>query len=323
MKYLDFHEVKLAQIALGCDHYGESISEETAVRQLDYYVQKGGNLLDTARVYGQVKEGRPSSSEQVLGRWMKNNGIRDSIVLASKGCHPYKQDMHRSRINEKDMMQDISQSLDQLKTDYLDIWFFHRDNPDMGADEIVDLASLLIEKKLVRHLGVSNWHTDRIEQANNWAKAHQKPQFEISEIQWSLAHCTTQRWGDDTLICMTEEQRAWYEEHEMPVMCFAPQAKGLFSKILAGKQDELSETAKRRFLTDINLALVPKVAKLSKKLGVTPASIAMAYLTSQKNPTIAIAGSSRINQITETLSKADLTLDEEQIAYLKQGLPLA
>lgn len=317
MKYLDFFGKRLSQISLGCDHYGKTISEKTALEQLDIYFRQGGTLLDTAHIYGQDKAGGPSTSEMVLGKWLHANNLYGKLTVASKGCHPYKEDMNHSRINEKDMMLDISQSLDHLKTDCLDIWFFHRDNPLMGADEIIDLASLLIDKKLVKHLGVSNWKTDRIEAANIWAKEHGRAPFEISEIQWSLAHCTPRTWGDDTLVCMTEEERMWYEKQNMPVMCFAPQAKGLFSKLLAGKEETLSTTAKRRFLTPRNLALAPKVQALCQRLQVSPAAVAMAYLTSQKNPTIAIIGSSRIEQITETLGGADLTLTEEDLLFLQ------
>jgi len=316
MKHLDFHGNQIAQVALGCDHYGENISEETSLKQLDIYRERGGNLLDTAHIYGQEVAEGPSTSEIVLGKWMRSTGLRTSTIVASKGCHPYKEDMSRSRINEKAMMTDISQTLDQLKTDYLDIWFFHRDDPRMGSDEIIDLASLLVEKKLVRHIGVSNWDVKRIQQANDWAKAHGKPQFAISEIQWSLARCTKETWGDPTLICMNAEQKAWYDQSKMPVMCFAPQAKGLFSKILAGTKATLSKQARSRFLTEENLALVPKVERLCDELGVPASAIAMAYLTSQSNPTIPIAGSSRVEQISETLGGSDLTLTEEQLAYL-------
>lgn len=320
MKYIDFYNLKLSQIALGCDHYGESISEAIALQQLDIFADGGGTLLDTAHIYGQGKEGTLSSSELVLGKWMQKTGNREKMVVASKGCHPYKEDMHRSRINRADMYLDINQSLDSLRTDHLDIWFFHRDNPQMPADEIIDMAGELIQKNLVRHLGASNWTTERIEQANTWASKQGKPTFAISEIQWSLAHCTPETWGDDTLVCMTEEQRCWYEKESMPVMSFSPQAKGLFSKVIAGKTESLSDTAKRRFLTNTNLRLVPKVKQLSMELHTSPSAIAMAYLTSQKNPTIAIAGSSKPTQITETLAGSDLTLSEEQIAFLQEDL---
>ncbi len=317
MKYTPFFETKLSQIALGCDHYGASIAEKTALAQLDLFFEQGGNLLDTAHIYGQDKDGGPSSSEQVLGKWLRSNKSRKDMVVATKGCHPYKDDMSRGRITYKDMMGDIQRSLDQLQSDSVDIWFFHRDDPNMGADEIIDMGNILVDKGLVKHLGASNWTTKRIEEANTWAKGHNKKGFVISEIQWSLAHCTPETWGDETLVCMNETERAWYENHNMPVMAFASQAKGLFSKLIEGRGDSLSERARERFLTDINLSIVPRCKALSEELGVKAAALCMAYLTSQKNPTIAIAGSSKLSQITETLGGSDLTLTSDQIAFLR------
>jgi aryl-alcohol dehydrogenase-like predicted oxidoreductase len=316
MKYIQLDETELAQIALGCDHYGETISESIAIEQLDIYLDAGGNLLDTAHVYGQNEVGGPSSSEQLLGRYLKTNRNRKDVVLASKGCHPPKDDMHASRVNHRAMVEDVSQTLDNLKTDYLDIWFFHRDDPAMPSDEIIDMAQYLVDKKLVKHLGASNWTHRRIAEANAWAKEKKKTQFSISQIQWSLAHCTPKQWGDDTLVCMTEEARRWYEEQKMPVMAFSPQAKGFFSKMIAGVGETLSERAKRRFATDVNLSRVPHVCTLAEELGVSPAAVVIAYITSQKNPSIAIAGSSKVEQIIDTLNGADLTLTEEQLAFL-------
>jgi len=316
MKYIQLNNTKLARIALGCDHYGETIPESVANKQLDIYLNSGGNLLDTAHVYGQDTVGGPSSSEQLLGRYLKANRNRKDVVLVSKGCHPPKEDMHASRINHRAMVEDISRSLDNLKTDSLDIWFFHRDDPEMPADEIIDMAQHLIDKKLVKYLGASNWTHRRIAQANAWANERKKTPFSISQIQWSLAHCTPEQWGDDTLVYMTEEARLWYEEQQMPVMAFSPQAKGFFSKMIAGVGETLSDRAKRRFVTDLNLSRVPRVRALAEELGVTPAAVVIAYITSQKNPSIAIAGSSKVEQITDTLNGADLTLTEEQLAYL-------
>jgi len=316
MKYIQLDETELAQIALGCDHYGETISESVANKQLDIYLDAGGNLLDTAHVYGQDVVGGSSSSEQLLGRYLKTNRNRKDVVLVSKGCHPPKDDMYASRINHQAMVEDISRTLDNLDTDYLDIWFFHRDDPAMPSDEIIDMAQYLIDKKLVKHLGASNWTHPRIAEANAWAKEKKKTQFSISQIQWSLAHCTPKQWGDDTLVCMTEKARLWYEEQKMPVMAFSPQAKGFFSKMIAGVGETLSERAKRRFATDVNLSRVPHVRTLAGELGVSPAAVVIAYITSQKNPSVAIAGSSKVEQITDTLNGADLTLTEEQLAFL-------
>lgn len=317
MKYTPFFETKLSQIALGCDHYGATIPEKIAMAQLDVFFEQGGNLLDTAHIYGQLKDGGPSSSEQVLGKWLRSNKNRSEMVVATKGCHPNRDHMHQGRINEKDMMGDINRSLDQLQCDNVDIWFFHRDDLSMGVDEIIDMASSLVDKGLVKHLGASNWTTARIEEANSWAKQNNKSPLVISEIQWSLAHCTPEIWGDDTMICMNDTERSWYEKNNFPVMAFSSQAKGLFSKLIEGKGDTLSARARERFLTEENLAILPRCKALSEELGVTPAALCIAYLTSQKNPTIAIAGSSKVSQITETLGGADLILTPSQIAFLR------
>ncbi|HKM05357.1 MAG TPA: aldo/keto reductase, partial [Sphaerochaeta sp.] len=124
-------------------------------------------------------------------------------------------------------------------------------------------------------------------------------------------------WGDDTMICMNDTERSWYEKNNFPVMAFSSQAKGLFSKLIEGKGDTLSARARERFLTEENLAILPRCKALSEELGVTPAALCIAYLTSQKNPTIAIAGSSKVSQITETLGGADLILTPSQIAFLR------
>jgi aryl-alcohol dehydrogenase-like predicted oxidoreductase len=316
MKYIDFHGRSLAQIALGCDYWGSEISRETALKQLDLYWEAGGNFLDTAAGYGQERVGGPSTSEQVVGEWLSSNAMYDKITVATKGCLPPRDDMHKSRINEQAMLEDVSRSLEQLKADRLDIWFFHRDNPAIPTDEIVDLAQILIEQGLVTHLGVSNWKADRIEAANRWAEEHSRQQFAISQIQFSLATCTPEIWGDDTLVCMNEDELSWYRQSKLPVMGYSSQAKGLFSKILAGREVELSEKARRRFITEENLARVDRVGTLAAELAVSPAAIAMAYLTSQSNPTIAIAGSSRVEQIAETVSESSLTLTEAQLSYL-------
>ena len=80
MKYIPFLDTKLSQIALGCDHYGAAIPEKTALARLDVFFEHGGNLLDTAHIYGQEEDGGPSSSEQVLGKWLRSNKSRKDMM---------------------------------------------------------------------------------------------------------------------------------------------------------------------------------------------------------------------------------------------------
>ncbi len=307
----------VSRIALGCDHYGETIPQDVAFSLLDLYAANGGNLLDTARVYGQQVDEGPSTSELTIGAWLKTNDCRKKIVLATKGGHPHIGRMHESRLDWKSLSNDINMSLEQLGTDHVDFWFLHRDDPQIGVDEIVDMLDEFITDGLTYHVGASNWTYERIADANDYAKQHGRRAFSVSEIQWSLAVCTPEQWGDDTLVCMDAASHKWYKKQQLPVLCFASQAKGLFSKIIAGKADTLSERAKQRFMTEENMRRVDRCARLSRELEVSPAAVCLAYITSQNLPSIAIAGSSRIEQLRDSLSMADLELTPEQLAYLE------
>ncbi len=103
MKYFDFHDTTLSQIALGCDHFGASIPEDVARSLLDTYVEMGGTLLDTAAMYGQQVTDGPSSSELVIGRWLAERGVADALTLVSKGCFPDTK-TGAGRLNERAML---------------------------------------------------------------------------------------------------------------------------------------------------------------------------------------------------------------------------
>lgn len=299
---------------MGTDHFGETIPTEVAKQEMDYYIAQGGNIIDTAHLYGQKDAGLPSSSEECIGSWLKERGNRENVFLVTKGCCPPMNRFHEHRTDEKSMKIDISQSMDSLGTP-VDIWFFHRDNPAIPAGELLDMAnSLIVEKGYAHAIGASNWTVKRIQEANDWAQKNGKHGFVMSEIQDSLAHCTPELWGDDTLVCMNGDEYAWYRKHHFPVLAFASQAKGYFSKLLDGEIMKAKNLG--RFDTKGNRALVGKVKELSQELSVSPAAIALAYLTSQEAVIVPIIGSSRISQIEDSLSSSDLVLTEAQIGTL-------
>jgi aryl-alcohol dehydrogenase-like predicted oxidoreductase len=316
MQYFTFHGDTLSRVALGCDHFGETIDASVSWQNLDRFVQAGGTIIDVAHRYGQTGNDTPSKSERTIGGWMKDRGCREKIFLVTKGGHPDFDDPHLSRLDKGAVGRDIQGSLDDLQVDRVDLWYFHRDDESIPADELVDLANeLVLDKGYSRYLGASNWKASRIEQANTWAKAHGRQPFAMSEIQASLAHCTPGQWGDDTLVCMNDREMDWYSRHDLPVMCFSPQAKGLFSKKISGGQ--LSQKAAMRFDTPQNRALIPLVKQLAEKLDVPPAAIVTSYLLGFAHPTlIPIIGASKTSQLEDTLSHIDLRLDQEDLQLL-------
>ncbi len=318
MKYLDLPIVgKSARISLGCDHYGETIDEKIALEQLDIYLENGGNLLDTAHVYGQEFDNGPSSSEIVLGKYLKTID-RSKVIVATKGGHPCIGHMDRPRLDRKSLLSDITSSLEQLGTT-VDIYFLHRDFKSMDAGEIIETLNDFIKNGYTKAIGASNWSPERIDEANSYAKKHNLAGFSFSELQFSLAYTDRETWGDNTIEIMNSTSEiSYYEKTMMPYLCFSSQGKGLFSKVLSGKENELSERAKKRFLTPTNTERIKRVAVLCKELDAKPEDIVLSYITSQKSNSIAIIGSSKPEQIKSSLSNVDLSLTEDMIEFLDE-----
>ncbi len=320
MRYIHDDNFKiLSKIALGCDHYGESISEKDALSFLDLYIEKGGNLLDTAHVYGQEYDDGPSTSEQVISKWLKSTGMRNEVVILTKGGHPHIGRMHDSRINGHDLKNDLEASIRQLGTTP-DIFLLHRDDKSVPIPEIVDILDSFVSLGLTKTVGVSNWSISRINEARKYAQQNGKADILYSELQYSLAKTDQQTWGDDTIEIMDSTSSiSYYENSDITYLTFSSQAKGFFSKVLMGKTDELSDRAKKRFLTKENLARAERVGKLCRKYGTEPAAIALAFILSHEGKAIAIIGASRMEQLENTLKNTNLILSPEDIGFLVSG----
>ncbi len=309
------HPFDASRIALGCDHYGADIPRGNALAVMDAYFAAGGNVFDTAHIYSQPGEGKVSESEKLVGEWLRANGCRDTILLVTKGAHPGRDDMTKSRLNPEAVRGDLDLSLETLGVDAVDVWFAHRDNPAAPAAEIMDM---LIEttKGRVRHLGASNWTGARLAEANAHAAKKGHPGFAISQIQWSLARVTKASWGDDTVVIMDEAELGWYARSGMPVMAFSSQAKGLFSKAIEQGEAALPEKTARRFQVVANRDRIARCRIVSERTGVNPAGICLAYITSAPFPALPIVGTGRPEQLADSLRFADFDLTAEDRAFL-------
>lgn len=305
-------KIALSKIVLGTSYYGTGINQKDAYALLDKYYLCGGRTLDTARIYG-INEAGFSASELTIGEWMSLRGVRSEITLISKGGHPPFGKMDQSRLDRESLHSDCNASLRDLGTDYIDLYFLHRDDERLPVGPIMDALHELVEAGKVRALGASNWRIERILQANAYAKANGKTPFSISQIQWSLAHCTPEAVGDPTLVCMDDAEYSKYLEAGLPVMAFASQAKGLFSKYIAGGEAALNEKIRQRFLTEENLHRIDRVQRLSERTGYSPAAITLSYITCNAVDGYAIVGCSNVDQLMDSLSADLLDLDPDTL----------
>ena len=119
----------VARIIQGTTMIGSDLNESESYALLDQIYELGGNTLDTAHVYGGGK------SERVIGRWLQSRGLRDNMVIITKGG-AHSED--RRRMTPFDITADLFDSLARLKTDHIDLYLLHRDDPDIPVEPIID-----------------------------------------------------------------------------------------------------------------------------------------------------------------------------------------
>lgn len=275
--------------------------------------------FDTARSYNQWLEGGENLSESILGQWMESRGNREDIILVTKGGFPdnlkLKENV-KNRITREDLTHDIDTSLSFLKTDYVDIFLLHRDDETKPVEEIMPILNDFVKAGKTRFIGVSNWKKERIEQANNFALEENLAPLVISQLFFSLAQSTAEKFDDPTIVCMDDEEYSWYEQNNMPVMAYTSQAKGFFSKY---NTSTLSHSNIKRFLSEENIAIAQRVKKLAEEFSISPTCVALAYLTNNQVQTSAIIGSKNLAQLEDSVSVRDILLSQAQISWLKEG----
>ena len=229
-------------LCLGTIKYGTGLPEEDSIRQLYEYTELGGNFLDTAHIYGDWQPGWGPKSEITIGKWIKERGKRDDIVISTKGAHPNIQTMNIPRLGDAQILEDLEDSLKSLQTDYVDLYFLHRDDERRPVEEIVEFLESQVRAGKIRYYGCSNWRTERIAAANTYAKAHGLQGFSCNQLMWSLAQVNPDGIPDKTLVMMDGKTYDYHAEEKLAAMAYMSAAKGYFSKRIGGC--ELSQSVK-------------------------------------------------------------------------------
>lgn len=290
MNYIKLGDMNLSQIVLGTEGYDERIDRCTAYSLMDTYLEHGGNLIDTARLYNGGK------SEALIGDYLK--GKRDSVYISTKCAHPVTlADLSHVRLSKEEIEDDVAQSLKALKTDYIDILWLHRDDPTKDVGPIIDTLNSLVKAGKIRYFGASNWSYDRIMQANEYAKNTNQTGFCASQALYNLA---TRSCVWDEKLAYIEDEKEKYDKGLLPVFAFSSQAKGFFEKYAIG---ELSEKAKQRYLNEDSIKTFEEIRMRAEKENKTISSVALAMLCERSNfDVFPIIGPSRLSQLKDTLN---------------------
>jgi aryl-alcohol dehydrogenase-like predicted oxidoreductase len=307
-------DLSVSAIALGTAEFGAGISLDGSFELLDRYLELGGNLIDTAKVYSDWVEGEKSRSEKLIGRWLATSGRRDSVVISTKGAHPDLATMGIGRLKREDIVADCEGSLSRLGIDRIDLYWLHRDDPTVPVGEILGTLNDLLDSGKIRHFGCSNWNVGRIEEAQEYARIHDLRSFVANQVLWNLASDFMNSQADPTLVVFDSAARAFHEKTGMAVFAYSSQANGFFRKLA---ESRLDGGARKTYLNDANLKRYAAASKIASDRRTSISAVALSYLTSQPFPTIPVIGSRTVGQLIDSMSAASLVLNEEEIRELE------
>ncbi|MCY9668109.1 aldo/keto reductase [Paenibacillus alginolyticus] len=311
-------ELSPSVICLGTSHFGDTISRETSFELMDHFLDRGGNFLDTAKVYGDWVPGGQSLSEKIIGHWLKSRKNRSRIVLATKGAHPDLDTMHIQRLSREDIFFDVEQSLQHLQTDYIDLYWLHRDDSQRPIEDIIDVMNELVRQGKIRYFGCSNWRSERIEAAQQYAKKKGIHGFVASQNKWSLATYPPE--NDHTMVTMDEKELSYHERMGLTAIPYNSQASGFFSGRY--KIDMLNKQGPEnmnvwKFCSQENIRKLKCVKAIAQRLNITMTQVSLGYLLSYPFPVFPISGCKNLTQLDDSCRAGEVLLDRHTLEELQ------
>ncbi|MBI4923220.1 MAG: aldo/keto reductase [Devosia nanyangense] len=289
-------------VALGFEDFRTFSS---AAILLDAFFEAGGNLFDTGFVYGAGK------TEALFGEWHTNRGTRAESVIIGKGAH--------SPLCYPDVIgKQLTVSLDRLKTDYVDIYFMHRDNLDVPVGEFVDAMDAEVKAGRIRGpFGGSNWSRERMDEAIAYAKRTGKTAPGALSNNFALAEMIHPIWAG-CIAASDAPYKAWLTEHQIPNFSWSSQARGFFTD-RAGRDKRDNAELVDTWYSDSNFARRDRAIELAKKLGASPIHIALAYVLAQPFPSIPLIGPRTLAELDDSIKALSLKLTAADLSWLENG----
>jgi len=295
----------VSPLCLGGNVFGWTADRDASMRVLDDYVARGGNFVDTADVYSEWAPGNSGGeSERILGQWMAERRNRADILVATKVAK-----LSTARgLAAGTIHAAVDGSLSRLRTDYIDVYYAHMDDPSVPMEETLGAFDELVRAGKVRYLAASNFTPDRLREA-----------LRISERDGLAAYVATQ----DHYNLM---QRDAYERAMEPLVLEYGLASlpyyGLARGFLTGKYrpgttvDSPRAQAARAYVGDRGDRVLAAIGSIANVHACSPAAVALAWLLTRPGVTAPIASARTVEQLVDLVPMATLTLSADEIDAL-------
>jgi aryl-alcohol dehydrogenase-like predicted oxidoreductase len=311
----------VSPLCLGTMPLGERISEADSHALLDRYVALGGNFLDSARIYSDWHPPERRRSERIIGDWLRARRNRGSLVIATKGAHPFIESLDVPRTSAPEIRDDLEGSLRTLGTDVIDLYWLHRDDVSRPVEHYVDLLNGFIREGKIRAFGASNWTGERMRAANAYARASGQAGFSANQPLWSLGSWLAAPPPYKGIVKFDADAYRFHRESGLAVLPYTAQANGFFTKLALPEGRRPAGLEKSNYHIPANLAAGRVAARIAEARGVTINAVVLAYLWSRPFPVIPIIGSQTPAQVEDSFRALPLRLTLEELRSLEEASP--
>ncbi|MFL9899295.1 aldo/keto reductase [Paraburkholderia fungorum] len=300
--------LQVAPLVFGGNVFGWTADERTSFSILDAFVDHGLNFVDTADAYSQWAEGHQGGeSETIIGKWFKESGKRDKIVLATKVSRL----KTRLGLSAANIEAAVDDSLRRLQTDYIDVYFSHFDDETTPMEETLGAYQKLIKAGKVRVIGASNFTGARLEAALKVSKESGLPAYQVLQPEYNLYD----REGYET------DLEPVAQAHNLAVVTYFSLASGF----LSGKYRSRADIDKRarspflnKYLNDRGLRIVDTLVEVAKRNDTTPSTVALAWIIARPSVMAPIASTTSVEQLESLVAAASLQLSPEDLKLLNE-----
>lgn len=305
MKHVNISAVEkpISSLILGSDYFTPQ-NQEKVNEMIEAFVEVGGNTIDTAYIYA------GGESEKAIGHWIDQSSNRDKLNIWTKGGHP---NQNGHTINHGELYDQLQTSLERLKTDHVELYALHRDDLTVRVEDILEWLNEHVQAGRIHAFGASNWSTERLEEANQYAAKNGMQGFSFSSPNLSLAKAKEPYWPG----CVSADQQMikWHEQSQLPLFSWSSQARGFFTGRFTRDNLE-NEDLVRVFYNDENWERYDRAEKLAQEKQCSLIEVALAYVLNQSFPTGAIIGPQNRQELQSCGRGASISLTADEVAYL-------
>lgn len=298
-------------ITFGGNVFGWTINEQQSFEVLDGFTAEGFNFIDTADSYSHWVPGHTGGeSETIIGNWMEARKNRQQVIIATKvGSIP---GTTKKSLAKDYILKCVDDSLKRLKTDYIDLYQSHYDDPETPIEDTLEIYDQLIRAGKVRWIGASNFSAARLTEALDIAQKLSLPKYQTFQPEYNLYKREVYEQEFEDVVV----------ENQLGVINYYALASGFLSGKYRSEAD-LNKSQRgagiKGYLNDRGFKILKALDQVAEQYNANPASIALAWLIARPSVTAPIASVTNLLQLQDLVKAANIKLDVEDIAILDEA----